>query len=76
MREPYFTTCRRCGKKILMIYSPDTAKWIPCDAELKQFKPSGGPETYVNQDGNVVRGERVYKGEYGHRKHRKDCDKI
>lgn len=73
--DPYFTTCRRCGKQILMIYSPAAGKWVPCDPEIRRYRKSGGPETYVTPDGSVCRGERAYDGETGYRKHRKDCVK-
>ena len=71
--KQYFATCKRCGKKLLMTYNPVTLKWIPCDPELKRFSPGEGTETYVTPEGEVKHGGRAYDGEYGYRKHRKDC---
>lgn len=73
-RDPYFTSCRRCGRQILMTYSPDSAKWYACDPEIRRYRPSGGPESYLTPDGKLRRGERAYDGDVGYRKHRKDCD--
>lgn len=72
-REQYFTFCKRCGKQILMTYCPEEKRWMPCNPEIKRFRRAGGPETYVTPDGKICRGERAYDGEYGYRKHRKDC---
>ena len=44
--KQFFTTCKRCGKQILMTQDLDSLKWIPCEPEIRRFKPSGGPETY------------------------------
>lgn len=71
--KQFFTTCKRCGKQILMTQDLGSLKWIPCEPEIRRFKPSGGPETYVTPEGKLQRGERAYDGEVGYRKHRKDC---
>ena len=69
----YFTTCRRCGRQILMTRA-DNGKTIPCEPEIIRFHPGGGPETFVTETGRFLRGERVWNGsEMGYRKHRRDC---
>ena len=72
-REQFFTECRRCKHQILMTYNPRTGRWIPCDPEIKRFRRSGGPETFVTPEGEVCYGERDRNGEFGYRKHRRDC---
>lgn len=68
-----FTTCRRCGKRIVMIRA-DNGRTIPCDPETVRFVPGGGPETFVTETGRLMHGERAQNGpETGFRKHRKDC---
>ena len=71
--EQYFTTCKRCGRKILMTVNQETRKMIPCEPELHRFSPGGGPETYVTPDGIMKRGVKDYNGEPGYRKHLKNC---
>ena len=69
----FFTNCRNCGRQILMTYDGKDRRWIPCDPEIRKYKASGGPETYVTPTGELKRGVRDYNGEFGYRKHRKDC---
>lgn len=72
--EQFFTTCKRCGKRILMTKNIHNGVWVPCDPLLRKFKPSGGPHTYVTEGGELIRGQSAYDGDhYGYRKHRKDC---
>lgn len=67
--------CRRCGKPIWLVECIGNGKWISCDKELRRFQASGGPDTYVTDEGRVVRGSKaVTGGEFGYRKHRKDCE--
>lgn len=72
-RPQYFKECKRCHHQILMTYSPSKGRWIACDPEIRRYRRSGGPETFVTPEGEICYGERAYDGEYGYRKHRKDC---
>ena len=69
----FFSNCEKCGKLILMTQNQQNKMWIPCDPELYRFTPSGGPETYVTPEGNIIRGKRDRFGQYGYRKHKKGC---
>lgn len=69
----YFTTCRYCGKQILLTRA-DNGKTIPCDPEIIRFNPTGGPDTFVTETGRFLRGERDRNGtEMGYKKHLKGC---
>ena len=72
-RPQYFKECKRCHRQILMTYSSSKGKWIACDPELRRYRRSGGPETFVTPEGEVCYGVKAYDGEYGYRKHRRDC---
>ena len=72
-REQFFKYCKRCQRQILMTYSPFTGRWIPCDPEIKRFNRGNGPETFVTPDGEILHGVRALNGEFGYRKHRRDC---
>lgn len=68
--------CKRCGKPIWLVECAENGKWISCDREIRRFQPGTGTDTYVMEDGRIVRGGKpVTGGEYGYRKHRKDCDR-
>lgn len=59
---------------ILMTQRADDGRWVPCDPEIRRFRPSGGPETYINENGKTCRGKRDRDGsEVGYRRHRTDC---
>ena len=73
MDNQFYTHCRRCGRQILMTRNRQTGAWVPCDPEILRFTPAGGPETYVNTDGKYCRGKRDRNGEFGYRRHRRDC---
>ena len=69
MINQFYRICKFCGKQILMTRCEDTGRWIPCDPYIVKFTPSGGPETFVNENGKTCRGFRSEKGEFGYRKH-------
>ena len=69
MINQFYTICRGCGKQILMTRCEDTGRWVPCNPVIGRYKPSGGPLTYVNTDGKLVRGTIANDGEFGYRKH-------
>ena len=74
MINQFITTCKHCGKPILMTKCEETGKWIPCDPEANLFLPSGGPETYINERGKQCRGIRDRNGETGYKKHYLTCE--
>lgn len=50
--------------------------WIPCDLTLYRFTPGGGPMTYVDGEGQIIRGYRDREGKcYGYKLHRRTCRK-
>jgi len=68
----FYTICKRCGRQILMTKTEQG--WMPCHPEVMRFRPAGGPCTFVNEDGKVCRGERVFGGgEIGYEKHWRHC---
>ena len=69
MTEQFFTTCRFCGKQILMTKNLRTNKWVACEPEIRRFRPAGGPNTYITPEGEVTRGERDRDGIFGYKKH-------
>ena len=71
----FFTTCKKCGRKILMTRNHTNGYWIPCNPELYRCAPSGGPETYVTPEGRMVRGFRDRDGQFGYLGHRWSCGK-
>lgn len=73
MSRQFETFCRRCGRKILMTRNERDGRWVPCDPEIRKYKPSGGSCTYVNTDGILCYGKLDVNGEWGYRKHRRDC---
>ena len=77
MAEQFFTTCKFCGKQILMTKNLKSGTWVPCDPEIRHFKSGGGPNTYVTPEGELVRGQKSFAGfgadSVGYRRHRKDC---
>lgn len=65
--------CRFCGEKIELMRT-DNRKTVPCQRDVVSFIPSGGPDTFVMDDGRVYRGERDRTGKLtGHPKHAKYC---
>lgn len=64
---------------IVMTWCGREGRWVPCDPELRMYRRSGGPFTFVDTEGNLCRGERVSArffdpaAEPGYRKHRIDC---
>ena len=72
MTRQFYTTCKRCGRQILMTQS--NSGWVPCHPDVMRFRPAGGPCTYISEDGKVCRGERVFGGgEIGYEKHWRHC---
>lgn len=53
--------CRGCGKQIIWTQTVK-GKSMPCDPEIIDFEPGGGPETFVTPDGKVMRGKRAKSG--------------
>ena len=68
-RKQFFTTCKYCGRQILMTRNGQTGKWIPCNPVVEWFTPSGGPETFIDEYGKTCRGYRSGTGEIGYRRH-------
>lgn len=52
------TSCRGCGQEIGFIKTV-TGKTMPVDMTPVRFSRDGGPETFVLDDGEVVRGTRL-----------------
>ena len=75
MAEQFFTTCKFCGKQILMTRNLRNGIWIPCDPEIRKYTPGGGPNTYITAEGEIVRGGKWFGGQeaFGYKRHRKDC---
>jgi len=73
MQNAFYTLCRDCGRQILMVQDIKTGRWIPCNPEIHKYKPSGGPETYVSEEGKLQRGRRDNTGEWGYQKHFRSC---
>lgn len=80
MGKEFETFCRRCGRKILMIQNERDGRWVPCDTEIRRYRHSGGPFTFVDVCGILWRGERTFSGdpagEWGYQKHRTDCAEV
>ena len=80
--KQFETFCKRCGQKILMTWSEKDRRWVPCDPEIRRYRRSGGPFTYVNTEGAICRGERIGRGypepkaEFGYQRHRAYCSGI
>ena len=53
--------CKGCGWEIRWITTA-AGKHMPVDAERVHFTPAGGPDTFVTDQGKIVRG---YKGRSG-----------
>jgi len=77
MAEQFFTTCKFCGKQILMTRNLRNGIWIPCNPEIRHFQSGGGPNTYITPEGEVVHGQNATFGSdsFGYIRHRKDCTK-
>ena len=52
-----YSTCKGCGANVLWLQTA-AGKWMICNRPLIPFEPGGGPETFVQPDGKVVRGKR------------------
>ena len=52
-----YSTCKGCGANVLWLQTA-AGKWMICNRPLISFDPGGGPETFVQPDGKVVRGKR------------------
>ena len=73
MIRQFMTTCKHCGRRILMTRCEKDGHWIPCSPETIRFLPAGGPETFVDERGNVCRGIRDKTGKLGYKKHYISC---
>ena len=73
MAEQFFTTCRKCGRQILMTRNIYNKYWIPCDPEILRYKPAAVSSNYVTPEGIVVSGKPDRDGEFGYRLHRRTC---
>ena len=76
-RKQFFTTCRYCGKQILMTRNVDNGKFTPCDPTVIWFFPDEDcKEGFVDEDGRFVFG---YASDtmwhVGYRKHSMTCGK-
>jgi len=56
-----YSTCKGCGANVLWLKTT-AGKWMICNRPLISFEPGGGPETFVQPDGKVVRGRRKENG--------------
>lgn len=65
----YVTHCRTCGRQIVMTQGRD-GRWMPCETVMVRFTPSGGPGTFIRNDGTVTRGHTDRNGELGYIRHR------
>lgn len=72
-RKQYFTTCKHCGKQILMTRNIETGRFIVCNPEIRFYKP-GGDDIYITPDGQTVKGRSDNNGEIGYRKHSFSCE--
>ena len=72
-RKQYFTTCKHCGKQILMTRNIETGRFIVCNPEIRFFEP-GGEDPYITPDGQTVMGKSSNRGEIGYRKHSITCE--
>lgn len=58
------SACWGCGKPIGFLKTVK-GKTMPVDPEPMYFVAAGGPNTYVTEDGSVVRGREPGPGESG-----------
>lgn len=76
MRErQFFTTCRYCGRQILMTRNVDTGRFIPCDPLIVRFIPDEeSDEWFINEHGQSRRGfDGDGIGAVGYRRHTARC---
>lgn len=70
----FFTTCRQCGKQILMTRNLEHGYWIPCNPCLYRFEPDPHGDTlYVTADGIQTRGKKNREGMFGYIAHKRTC---
>ena len=70
MPKQFFTTCKFCGKQILMTMNLENGTWVACNPELLRYRlTENGYGRYVTPEGSVVRGERDRDGLFGYKKH-------
>ena len=74
-RKQFFTTCKYCGKQILMTRNVDTGRFTPCDPLIVRFFPDdGSDEFFIDEDGKNVRGfQSDTMGHIGYKKHYVYC---
>lgn len=76
-RKQYFTSCRYCGRQILMTRNTDTGRFTPCDPQIGRYIPNpNGNVLYVNEDGKSQWGYKDYPEgcyEFGYLKHYTSC---
>lgn len=73
MNNQFYTFCKRCGRQILMTRCEKDGRWVPCDPEIRRYKRSGGPFSFVSTEGDLCYGTPDSNGEWGYRKHRRNC---
>jgi len=66
----FFTTCRHCGRQILMTQNLQNREWVPCDPQIFRYRLSTGGQLYVTPEGNTVRGLPDRDGLFGYRRHK------
>lgn len=77
MGNQFFTSCKRCGKQILMTQNVATHKWTPCNPTILYFTEKDTPDVFVTVDGEIMHGVPAVNGEgkLGYLRHRRDCNK-
>ena len=75
MSEQFFTTCRYCGRQILMTRNIDTGRYTPCNPEVIRFIPDEGAESvFINENGQTEHGFFTdVMGKVGYQKHSIFC---
>lgn len=75
-RRQFFTTCRYCGKQILMTRNTETGRYTPCNPEIVRFFEDDTGTAFVNEDGKIVFGfASDTMGHVGYKKHSMFCSK-
>jgi len=74
-RRQFFTTCKYCGKQILMIRNVETGRYTPCNPEINWMIPTiEGNEVFIDEDGRKRIGAYTDTArEVGYKKHSITC---
>ena len=70
--KQFYTTCKYCGRQILMVMNTQNRRYIPCDSVISLYIPDpNGKEIYIDEFGQTRSGygSTDGKGEVGYQKH-------